>query len=189
MQFIILSGYGNYKKLKTMETNTLNITDIYNKFYKQVKYYIQKHTFNIDIAEDITSEVFIKINKNLKKFDPKISSINTWVFMITKRMCIDYIRSKKSNEDIEDIKYQLISPYCTENIVNNNELYGIIMSEIDKLPTNYKQIFKLKYLDDLSYNEIGDKLDLNEGQIKMLLFRSREKITKKLQPIKNLYLC
>jgi len=65
------------------------------KYLKPIYGFVFKYVGNADEAEDITQAVFIKVWKNIKKYD-KNKSFKTWIFSIAKNTCIDYLRKKKA---------------------------------------------------------------------------------------------
>jgi RNA polymerase sigma-70 factor (ECF subfamily) len=119
----------------------------------------------IDYANDITQDVFIKVWKNIKKFDYTKASFKTWIFTITHNTITDYLRKKKminfssldKKEDnfADNIKDEVILPDEALIKLEDKELLN---SLIDKLPNNYKEVLILYYQEDMTFKEIGELL-------------------------------
>ena len=80
----------------------LDLTSIYEEHYQKVFAYIYSHINNYYDAQDLSEEVFTKINKKLDTFDETKSSLNTWIFNITKNTLIDFYRTKHDSYELLD---------------------------------------------------------------------------------------
>jgi len=155
------------------------------KRYKKAVYFmILKMIRDADDADDLTMEAFAKAFKNLHKFK-KDYTFSTWLFRIATNNTIDFIRKKK-------LKTMSLNNTLTDdggNSVNidveddeNNPQDEFIRSQriemvrifVDKLPAKYRKLVKLRYFDELSYDEIAVELDKPLGTVKAQLHRSRE---------------
>jgi RNA polymerase sigma factor (sigma-70 family) len=153
--------------------------------YKEPLYYmLLKMVNNKDDAEDLTIEAFGKAFNRLHQYTATFA-FSTWLFKIATNNCIDFIRKKKmntfsidkSNENEEggEFSFEIRSstPDPEKKAIDKNE-YNIMLEVIDKLKPRYKTLIQLRYFDELSYEEISDKLDLPLGTVKAQLFRARE---------------
>ncbi len=155
------------------------------KRYKKAVYFmILKMIRDADDAEDLTMEAFAKAFRNLHKFK-KDYTFSTWLFRIATNNTIDFIRKKK-------LKTMSLNNTLTDdggNAVNidvedddNNPQDEFIKSQriemvrifVDKLPAKYRKLVKLRYFDELSYDEIAEQLEKPLGTVKAQLHRSRE---------------
>lgn len=162
-----------------MENNNFN--QIYNEVQPMVLRYLIKLTRNKELAEDLTSEAMVKLWNNLDKFDDNMSSIKTWAISIAKNVSIDHWRKK-------DVDTTSMSAYVDDNgneffsiPVNttpmsetlNNELGDGIKLAIEKLPMNYKKLADLYFVNQLSYQEITDEMQVPLGTVKGKINRLR----------------
>ena len=145
---------------------------------------ILKMVRNVDDAEDLTIEAFAKAFKNLRKFNPEFT-FSTWLFRIATNNCIDFIRKKKldtmsihnpyKNEDGDssdiDIKDVNLDPQ--EEAIKSQKV-EIIQAIVTKLPSKYQTLVRLRYFDELSYEEIAVQIDAPLGTVKAQLHRARE---------------
>lgn len=146
------------------------------KYLNSVYSFAYTYVKDTNVAEDITSDVFLKFFKNIKKFD-KNKKFKTWVFEITKNTALDYIKKKKdinfsniqSEEDDEE-------NYFENSIVDESKLQDevfdiksnilIIKNEIDKLPLKYKEVVNLYYISELNFREISEFLNESIDTVK-----------------------
>ncbi len=66
-----------------------------NRYLRPIYSFVYRHVGNGEVAEDITQEVFVKVWRNLKKFDQN-KSFKTWIFTIAKNTSFDFFKKKKA---------------------------------------------------------------------------------------------
>jgi RNA polymerase sigma factor (sigma-70 family) len=158
--------------------------ELMDRYRDSVYFMLLKMVNNRDDADDLTIEAFGKAFKRLHQYTPTYA-FSTWLFKIASNNCIDFIRRKKmvvfsidkkyeNDEGGElnmDIKADGMNP--EENMVKKQKVQH--MHEIvDKLKPRYRTLVELRYFEELSYEEIAEKLDLPLGTVKAQLFRARE---------------
>lgn len=139
-------------------------------------------------AQDISQDVFIKVLSKLGTFKGE-SNLKTWLYSITANHCKNALRKKKlmtflriSNElsfDIED-KHQT-NPAIKLEQKEHNEL---LLQELALLPEKQREVFSLRYFDDLPYQEISNMLKTSVGGLKANYFHAVKKLSAKLGELK-----
>ncbi len=154
------------------------------RYKKPVYHMILKMVRNVDDAEDLTIEAFAKAFKSLKRFK-KDYTFSTWLFRIATNNAIDFIRKKKLetyslntsftddsgdavNIDVED---RNLTP--DEETIKTQKI-ELVQMFVTKLPAKYQRLVRLRYFDELSYEEIAQELDAPLGTVKAQLHRARE---------------
>ena len=154
------------------------------RYKKPVYHMILKMVRNVDDAEDLTIEAFAKAFKSLKRFK-KDYTFSTWLFRIATNNAIDFIRKKKLetyslntsftddsgdavNIDVED---KNLTP--DEETIKTQKI-ELVQMFVTKLPAKYQRLVRLRYFDELSYEEIAQELDAPLGTVKAQLHRARE---------------
>lgn len=154
------------------------------RYRDSVYYMLLKMVNNKDDAEDLTIEAFGKAFKRLHQYTPNYA-FSTWLFKIATNNCIDFIRKKKKNtfsidrtfeddeggEMVMDLKSEQPDP---EEKVMKKQKYLLMREVVDKLKPRYRTLIEMRYFEELSYEEIADKLELPLGTVKAQLFRARE---------------
>lgn len=141
-------------------------------------------------SEDIVQETFIRVYLNLNNYDES-QKFSTWIYRIGKNVCIDLLRKKKPIHSLDaaqmaeyedDFSFYSRIPsedQTPEQIVLQAETQEHIRKVVNKLPDKYKSVINLYYIEELSIQEISDKLDLPVTTIKTRLHRGRDLLKKK----------
>lgn len=159
--------------------------ELMSRYRESVYYMLLKMVNNKDDADDLTIEAFGKAFKRLHQYTPDFA-FSTWLFKIASNNAIDFIRKKKNqvllsldktNETEEgkglaiDVKAEGLDP--EENIIKKQKI-DLLREVVDKLKPKYKQLVEMRYYEELSYEEIAEKLELPIGTVKAQLFRARD---------------
>jgi len=135
-----------------------------------------------EIVEDITQEVFIKAYQSLNGYIPKLK-FSSWIYRIAHNLCVDNLRknTKKHHTslDIEDEESQsLIQKIASdENIshsIATHETRQAVQTIIRWLPEKYKTVIILAFMEDKSYEEISDILQIPIGTVGTLINRAKK---------------
>src|SRR5210317_2665271 len=168
----------------TIEHDEQAFAELMKRYKKPVYHMILKMVRNVDDAEDLTIEAFAKAFKNLSRFK-KDYTFSTWLFRIATNNAIDFIRKKKLETMSLDSSYKDDSGEAVKIDVEDNELnpmeetiksqkIELIRIFVDKLPPKYQRLVKLRYFNELSYEEIAKELEAPLGTVKAQLHRARE---------------
>jgi RNA polymerase sigma factor (sigma-70 family) len=175
--------------------NTETFTQIYNKYYKQILYFVNGRVNNMTNAEDITADIFMKFNRlyTNNSYDVKKTKINTYLHIIAKSAIIDFYRKSKENKTVNvdsfvdesgNDMFQFVDNSTNDNDVEKNELNTAIMNAIVDLKPNYKQIAELFFIKELNYNEISETLNIPIGTVKGMINRTRTKLQASLKDVR-----
>ncbi|MDF2946392.1 MAG: polymerase, sigma subunit, SigW [Bacillales bacterium] len=138
-----------------------------------------KVSCNTKDAEDITQEVFLQLYRSLSQFKGE-STFSTWIYKIAMSKALDYKR--KQNRTIqhhnEEMLVQIPNTISPEIILLEKEDKELAYGNIDNLPPPYQEVVKLYYFNELSYQEIADKLDIAVKTVESRLYRSKQIIRK-----------
>jgi RNA polymerase sigma factor (sigma-70 family) len=128
-------------------------------------------------AQDITQECFIKAYRYLHSFDSS-RKFSSWLYRIAINHCLDVKNTKQKKEgqnvNIEDV--HLPATETPEHIYLKRESASELRHLIDKLPEMYRMILLLRYIHDLTYQEISDLLDIPLHTVQVRLHRAKQKL-------------
>lgn len=161
------------------------------ELYKDKLYHLAyRMTGNRQEAEDIVQETFLRVYKNLERYDVN-QKFSTWIYRIATNLCIDRLRKRKAvySLDAESSDHEGLDGYAmmpSDNRTPESELLlsetqWLIQEAIATLPVKYKSVMILRYMQDLSLQEISDVLDMPVTTIKTRVHRGREFLRKKLE--------
>lgn len=141
-------------------------------------------------AEDVTQEAFLRVYRNLDRYDEGLK-FSTWIYRIATNLCIDRLRKRKATYslDAESVDHEGLDGYAVipsddrtpESEMLLTETQRIVREAIETLPAKYKSVMVLRYLHDLSLQEIGEVLDMPVTTVKTRVHRGREFLRKKLE--------
>jgi len=137
---------------------------------------------NAEEAEDITQEAFIKAYRSLAGFRRE-ASFRNWVCRIATRLCLDYLRAhreeRKRKVSFEEKEPMIAGPETL--LAGQTE----IAAAFQNLPAQFRTILSLRHLQELSYQEIADLLQLPLGTVKTHLRRGRAALKKELEKLRR----
>jgi len=144
-------------------------------------------------VEDLSIATFSKAFDKIKSYNSSYA-FSTWIQTIATNSLIDFFR-KKEQKTISidaDVKNEKGNPHEIEDLDTNPELNFIqqqknkqLFSLVEKLKPHYRELIVLRYLEELSYDEIAQKLNIPLGSVKAKLFRARDLLLKILKPQEN----
>jgi RNA polymerase sigma-70 factor (ECF subfamily) len=178
-----------------VETN-LDFQKIYDAFQSRIYHYLRRLVGEFE-AEDLTQEVFTKVNQALKDFRGE-SQLSTWIYRIATNVAMDKLRSssykrtvqkRRAMETVAEIETTIENgdvwtgekePSVEQRVIQN-EMNQCIRDFIENLPGNYKTVVILSELEGLKNQEIADILQISLDSVKIRLHRGRTSLRKKLE--------
>ena len=160
----------------------LALDALYSRYSKLIYYKSLSLLKNHDEALDLTHDIFIRIFTSLDQFKGK-SKFSLWVHSITFNTCIKYLKDKKriSMRELDDEFGEQAIDHAEEDLTEKL-LLNLKLDAIEQSMTCLKEIEKsiilMKYMDQLSINEIVQITGLKVSNIKMKLLRARQKMLK-----------
>ncbi len=137
-----------------------------------------KYTGNSDDVEDLMQEAFMKAYLKIGLYNPKYD-FGAWIYTIARNTFVDFDRSRKSNAlnpqnlPLESGNSTQISAPTPEDYIINAQQQTLIERYISMLPVDYRRLFELRFIDEYSYEEIAEKLEMKLGTVKTRIFRVR----------------
>lgn len=147
---------------------------LYIKYKDKVFGYIYNRIHNHADAEDLTSDVFMKVVAHIDDYSPEKASASTWIYVIAQNTLIEYYRKKKQTEDIDEMDIP----------VNSEALDGIVLHEqqemlakaLQKLPEKMRDIIVARYYYGFRFAKIGEMMDMSEANARVTHARALAKL-------------
>lgn len=161
-----------------------------SKYREQLHFHIGKMIRDREQVEDLVQEVFMKAFDNLESYNTQYA-FSTWIYRIATNHTIDYLRKKKLktlsiNDPVTtkdgEMNVQLPDEnFETDRAIIRKQRKKMIESAISNLPEKYRDVIRMRHMEEMSYQEISDELDLPLGTVKAHIFRAREMLYKTLK--------
>jgi len=155
---------------------------VFNIAYK----FVGKH----DEAEDLTQDVFLKIFKSLNTFDRR-ANFQTWLISVSRNLCIDHYRSvRKERETINrDVDPNDLSPVSKtvspHAALEQRDRVVLLRIALDKLAPALRTAVMMRDIQEMTYQEIADRLRLPEGTVKSRINRGRTELARQIQKLRE----
>lgn len=139
--------------------------EIYEEYSEKILRYIKCRISNPEEAEDLCSEVFLKIYQKLDTFDETKASVTTWIYTVTRNTLTDHYRTRHV---LEEVPETVSDGSDIEEEICNAEMLEILASAIEKLDERSRDIIVLRYYSGLTLKEIGSRMGYSYAYIKAL---------------------
>ena len=170
-----------------------------NDAFEQLLLLHQKKVYNLclrmsanpDDALDLSQEAFIKAWRSIGQYQFE-ASFSTWLFRLTSNVCIDHLRRKKrrqetsltesfdDSDEAEEFTLPDAAPLPEEQAIANETKLALAQA-MERLGPEHREILQLRVVEDLSYEQIAEILDIRVGTVKSRLARARLSLRKILK--------
>ncbi len=162
--------------------------EIVSLFSRRIFNLAYRFTSSMEAAEDLTQDVFIRIYKTLDQYDAKHGDLSNWLMRLARNLIIDDYRHRQRNpqntyaEDVDDHSFHLQAVGGSmQKELERREIAKQVQEGIDKLPSDLRTCVILRDIEELSYQEIVELLNIPEGTVKSRINRGRIELAKILR--------
>ena len=155
---------------------------VFNIAYK----FVGRH----DEAEDLTQDVFLKLFKSLKTFDRR-ANFSTWLISVSRNLCIDHYRSMRREHDVvtHDVDASTLANASTVESpharLERRDRVSLLRAALDRLAPSLRTAVMLRDIQELSYQEIADRLGVPEGTVKSRINRGRTELARQIARLRE----
>jgi RNA polymerase sigma-70 factor (ECF subfamily) len=146
-----------------------------------------------DLAEDIAQETFLRAYKSASRYR-QISKFSTWLYTIAINLCRNELRRRKfkmlslegmaERDDDDKLRVDIADEKLKPDLdFERKEIGRLVREAVAKLPEKFKTPLVLRDIQELSYEEIGEILNLPEGTVKSRINRGRLRVKEILKPL------
>lgn len=161
------------KDFKLGSTECFNT--VFKDFVDPLYQYCYFRLSSADDAEDLVEEIFAKVLRNMNNFDDTKSSLKTWIYTIARNTLIDFLRSNS------DASLQIDEDYQDDSMEIDNQANSALNAENLKSALTYlseseRELVEMRFISDLSYDEIAAITGKNAGALRVSLSRTLNKL-------------
>ena len=149
------------------------------RVYGVARRIVQRH----DVADDVTQEAFLRGYQALASFDVE-RPFGPWICRIAANLAVNHVRSPRAREQELPEGHLETRSHASDPLrdVLENEAQSVLQQALAGLPPDQRAVLVLRVVEDLSYREIADALQLEMGTVMSRLSRAREKLRRALEP-------
>lgn len=153
------------------------------KYQQRVYLLVRKMVIDHDDADDVVQEVFIKVWKNLAKFEGG-SQLFTWIYRIATNECLRFLERKKKKRfwiSVNDASTELAAKIDHAPFISGDEVQKKLQKALLRLPDKQRLVFNLKYFEELRYDEMAEITGTSVGGLKASYHHAVKKIEEDLK--------
>jgi RNA polymerase sigma-70 factor (ECF subfamily) len=176
-----LEDFELINKAKDGDTGSFGV--LYDRYVRKIYNYIYYRTGNVNEAEDLTSRVFFRAFRHIKKYHQRGVPFSAWLYRIAHNLVANWYRDRSRRKEValEDHFSSSFQHDFPESALEKNQEFERMMRSIRKLPPERQQLIILKFVEGLSNAEIGIIMRKSEGAIKSLYHRTLDSIRKNIE--------
>ena len=174
-----------------MSTDTLEFEKVHETFRSKIHRYLARLVGEQE-AEDLTQEVFVKVNRALDTFRAE-SQLSTWIYRIATNTAVDRMRKSSFRQGAGQLPFDDTNETESKDLWTGEETPSLeqqllriernecFMDFVQNLPANYRTVVVLSELEELKNSEIADILGLSLDVVKIRLHRGRTRLLQELK--------
>jgi RNA polymerase sigma-70 factor (ECF subfamily) len=164
------------------KTQNTAFKQLVQRYQKPLYYQIRNIVLNHDDADDVLQNTFIKVFSNISNFKGD-SKLYSWMFRIATNESLTFIEQRAKKQGISNIEVQQKAILNLESDVyfEGNEIQLQLQKAIATLPEKQQLVFKMKYFEEMKYENISEILDTSVGGLKANYHHAVKKIEEYLK--------
>lgn len=172
-----------FEALLSEETKTEKATHIYKKYYSYMIYVAGRHLADPSEREDAAQDCMLKLISIIDSVDTSDEArLKGLCGVVTRNIALNIRKRKeKGNVSLDELFNAEARDYSPEMIVVSNDILRRLVNTIEKLSPVYRDVLKLKYLNELKEREIAKLLDLPEKTVNQRIFRGKQLLRKSIE--------
>ena len=132
--------------------------EYFDTYFDSIKNFIYYKTGDIDIAEDLSQDVFLKLWENMSNL--KHQTVKAYIYTIASNIYKNHYNRKKVEYNFQ-VNFSDLNSESPEFIMETNEFNKQLQKSIEKIPEKSRIVFLMNRIDQLTYSEIAERLDLS----------------------------
>jgi len=172
-----------FLKLKSGDSDAFAF--FYDKYVKNIYRFVFLKVSNQQVAEDLTQDVFLKVWQHLVD-KRNVKSFRAFIFRVARNSIIDYYRqSNKQTLPLEYVEGTLeVSDDAVLNLDQSLDT-TVLLKQMKQLKNEYQEILLLKYVEELSIDEISQVIQKDKNNVRVMLHRALNKLKEITQESKS----
>lgn len=146
-------------------------------YQKPIYYHIRNIVLNHDDADDVVQNTFVKVFKHLSKFKGE-SKLFSWIYRIATNEAITFINNKANRNGMsnDELKMKLVDNLVSDTYFDGDAVQLKLQKAILSLPEKQQLVFRMKYFEEIKYEDLSEMLGTSVGALKASYFHAVKKI-------------
>ena len=143
---------------------------IFTKYHKDVLAICYHYTWNLEEAEEITQEVFVKLLANFSSFDEEVN-LKAWLYRVAINRCLDIKRRIATRAKHFGMLFQMAAEKTGTNDLKAVEVRNELEKILTKVEAKTRMVLILKFMEEMEYSQISELMNIPEGTLKARVSR------------------
>ena len=154
-----------------------------NEIYRYVLFRVNDQ----NEAEDLTAKVFLEAWESLTGVRRKqqIDNIRAWIYRIAHNKVIDFHRTKKPQESIDDNSTKKLQGVWLESELDDLFTSRELAEGVRQLPANYQEVIILRFINQMSHAEVAEIMNITESHVRVLQYRALQQMREIIAEVSN----
>lgn len=149
---------------------------LYERYIDKIYKFVYYKIFNTEVTEDLVSEVFVSVLDKIDTFQVnENANFSAWLYKIANNKVIDFYRTNKENESLEN-SFEIWENLDFGRDIDNKDKLNKIYEYLKTMKQEHRQVFLYRIWEELSYKEIVNITWLTEGNCKQIVSRTLKNI-------------
>ena len=164
--------------------------EIVSLYFRRVFNIAYKFVGRHDEAEDLTQDIFLRLFKSLKTFDRR-ANFSTWLISVSRNLCIDHYRGMRREHEVvtHDVDVVVLAPPSAVDspytMLERRDRVALLRAALDRLTPSLRTAVMLRDIQELSYQEIAERLRVPEGTVKSRINRGRTELARQIARLRE----
>ena len=151
---------------------------LYNKYFKEIFLFILKKTANESLADELSSNTFMKAMTNLTKYRDMGFPFSSWLYRIASNEVYKYFRDNNKVQEVEINERDAVTFLGELELDDNSDQINQLMTSLSEMKEDQSDLIEMRYFEKLSFNEIGEVLGITGNNAKIKVYRAIDKLKK-----------
>ena len=160
---------------------------LYNLYYERIYQFCVHRLFNREIAEDVTSTIFLQVARQIRGFAGRTEKdFRNWLYAIAAKQANAYIRKTSRRKRLLEKVVSSMTATATNSTDNSSELdWPMLYAAILKLKPKHQTIVTLRFFENLDFEQIAKIINARPSTVRVILHRVLKKLRNHLQTVLN----
>ncbi len=156
------------------------VTQIYERYAAAIYRYIYFRVGETELAEDIQAEVFLRMLEGMPRYEDRGWPISAWLYRIAHDRTVDTIRRRRSRRHVP---FETWEGACDgpEQMIGTRLEHEELRQTLGDLTQEQRQVIMLRFMSDMSVQEVAQQLGRSEGSVKALQHRGLQSLARRLE--------